>query len=98
MSTRSAALATPPGRPVIAPQTPESVGEDLGRVADALARRDTGFTIPSVVDNHAAGQRTFDATTAVAVGAVRQRVDPRGIVEQEVDPVRDRTTRTTVVG
>lgn len=75
---------------VIPPQTPASVGVNIGRVATALAPWDTGLTIPSVVENHAAVQRTFDDQTAAAADAVRRRVDPRGMFRHDVDPVRDR--------
>lgn len=82
---------------VIAPQTPQSVGENLRRVATALAPWDTGFTVPSVVENHAAAQRTFDDETAAAVDLVRRRVDPDGMFGQDVDPVHDRTAAAPAV-
>lgn len=44
---------------------------------------------PSVVENHAAPQRTYDDRTALDVDAVRRRADPEGVFRGDVDPIRD---------
>jgi FAD/FMN-containing dehydrogenase len=74
-------------------RTVASVTGDLRRLADALAPWNTGRTLPSVVEDYDAAQRTFDDTTAAEVAAVRRRFDPDGRFAHDVDPIRDENNR-----
>lgn len=71
------------------PGEADRVRNTLSRVAGAVRPWSTGFTVPSVVEDHDAVQRTFDDHTAAAVRSVRTRVDPSGMFAQDVDPIRD---------
>ncbi len=75
---------------VRSPGGARSVQDDLDRVSAALDPWNTGMTVPSVVENHAAAQRTYDDRTARDVDVVRRRVDPEGVFRGDVDPIRDR--------
>lgn len=70
-------------------QDERAVSLDLRRIGEALAPWNTGLTLPSVVEAHAAPQRTFDDPTAAHVAAVRKRYDSDGVFAGDVDPIRD---------
>lgn len=55
-------------------------------VRAALAGRDTGWTVPSLVESHDRPQRHLDGPTAHAVRRVRERVDPDGLFGGDVSP------------
>lgn len=58
--------------------TVAALEEHCDRVREALQPWDTGFTLPSLVENARRPQRHLGADQAAAVARVRERVDPAG--------------------
>lgn len=66
------------------PNTIDGIAAQLGAVRAAMSPWDTGVTIPTFVDRFDAPQKSFDASVAAGVDAVRRRVDPTGIFRTDV--------------
>ncbi|WP_294568238.1 FAD-binding oxidoreductase [uncultured Arthrobacter sp.] len=61
------------------PDAAEGVEAGLAALRAVLEPWDTGLTAPSFVDRFDGPQRSFDASVAEQVEAVRRRVDPQGM-------------------
>lgn len=58
----------------------------MARVRAALSHRDTGFTLPSLVESTTQASRTFGTDVEVLVERVRRDVDPDGLFAPAVAP------------
>lgn len=66
------------------PVTPEGTEAQLTALRKAMGQWDTGLTAPTYVERFDAPQKSFDASVAAKVQAVRDRVDPRGLFGRDV--------------
>nr|WP_209310789.1 FAD-binding protein [Streptomyces spiramenti] len=72
--------------PPVGPVTVSDLRAHGRAVRAALAGRDTGRTVPSLVESHDGPQRHLDGPTARAVRRVRERVDPEGLFGGDASP------------
>ncbi len=68
------------------PATAEGVDAQLAALREAMGPWDTGLCVPTFVERFDAPQKSFDASVAAQMQAVRDRVDPGGLFSRDVAP------------
>jgi hypothetical protein len=68
------------------PATAEDADAQLAGLREAMGPWDTGLTVPTFVERFDAPQKSFEASVAAGVQAVRDRVDPLGLFSRDVAP------------
>lgn len=66
------------------PVTAEGTEVQLAALRQVMGPWDTGLTVPTYVERFDAPQKSFNASVAAEVQAVRNRVDPHGLFSRDV--------------
>ena len=70
------------------PESRENIIADLAALRGVMRPWNTGFTLPTFVENVAAPQRTLDDADFARAAVLRAHIDPTGIFAHDVSPVR----------